>query len=1218
MAQTVIRNGKKYILPDEFTEEQINQEIERQEKNSDDTPPENVEENKNDKIAPRSAQDVSKQLVGGVLDTTQQVIDIFEKSENLPGQGTFVFGENARNGVVEYLNRDEIIKRNLSLPITGKIGVDDAIQVPKIDPPTTIAGAIVRPLTKYITSYAIAPVKFIKYGFAGMIGRGAQADFIAFDEDTGRMVDAITEIFPSLQNPIFDYLSAKKNEETWYEARLKNVLEGGVLGIALGGILKGVPLLKYPIGKAVDDLSKLKNEIFDGIKFAKLKRLEAEGNPIDLKKLKELEDKITGQNIVLTGKGGTKNLAENILKDAQTTRTAERFEKLKDKASADELNEEIVKTFDRYMDSVRVNAKNKNNTTLDWKKLSESLDFKFSPRAYADTNFGIIMIEALQKAVLADRKFDKIGNKIIELQAQKVGGDILQVTKIMGQLGDKIEGGLKYMWASQSIQQNLADALYKIANSIGKGEKLYTLEQAKITTALLGRLIDFDSKVASNLGRGLNLRGVLKDANVDLSRDSILNQIKAFANFGGNFEDFLSNVAKVKDVSMLSKVTNFVFNNRFWNAANELWMISVLSLPKTHIINAVTAMANLALKPINVMVGSRLTWGLEPAVAKEVSQQLQSGTSILAGYKSYLSDSLKFMKKAFNDEDSVLFGGSTKFDTNTKALGTSEFAKFIRIPLRALTAGDEFFKQIAYRSRLTQIAVREAQLANKSTGKVVGTLPDGRTYSEFDEFVANRFKQGFDETGLIGVDGEAKRFAGEVTFTKDLTGILRLAQELVNEAPIFKQVLPFVKTPANIALQAIEMTPLSLLSKQTRANFTGSSRDAWKIAETRGKLAVGTTILGLTSLYTLTGNIRGGFHPDKNIREQQQSQGYIPYSVKIPFMDTYIQYGRIDPIAMLIGTVADYTQIYPDLNDKDREKIEISLLQHMNNAMGKSDEDILPKSIKIQNMVIAGYKSIFSNIASKTYLRSLIDFLQSFDGDDVERRGGWWLENKAASYIPNILTKVSNDPYLRDVQNMVERLRNKIGDRTLPKKYNYLGEPIVDDRNAIWRLFNKGVNPFEIKTEKDDPVLRDTIKHEINIPPLKKVKDGVDLTQFVNKKGETAYEVWNNKIAQSSLRKQLESLIKTKEYQNVPTQVIYDENNKYGGKRVMVYDKVTKARDFAFQLLLAEGSNFKSIHDSRRNLSDAFINRTIIKGLGEFNIVPKDVNIYRFLDKTRK
>ena len=36
---------------------------------------------------------------------------------------------------------------------------------------------------------------------------------------------------------------------------------------------------------------------------------------------------------------------------------------------------------------------------------------------------------------------------------------------------------------------------------------------------------------------------------------------------------------------------------------------------------------------------------------------------------------------------------------------------------------------------------------------------------------------------------------------------------MTNEVPILKQILPFVKTPANLAIQAVEMTPLGIVGK---------------------------------------------------------------------------------------------------------------------------------------------------------------------------------------------------------------------------------------------------------------------------------------------------------------------------------------------------------------------------------------------------------------------
>ena len=91
------------------------------------------------------------------------------------------------------------------------------------------------------------------------------------------------------------------------------------------------------------------------------------------------------------------------------------------------------------------------------------------------------------------------------------------------------------------------------------------------------------------------------------------------------------------------------------------------------------------------------------------------------------------------------------------------------------------FKQISYRARLASIATREAIDKGARQDKIVMQLPDGTKVSEFDEMVAKRFKAGFDETGVIAVDKEASRYAKEVTFTKELDGVLGYIQNMVNE-----------------------------------------------------------------------------------------------------------------------------------------------------------------------------------------------------------------------------------------------------------------------------------------------------------------------------------------------------------------------------------------------------------------------------------------------------
>ena len=1202
MAKEIVRDGKRGVFKDDATEEEINAYFERLKEP--DVPIES-DEPKEDKRG--ILTDVPVQIIGGVRDGVQSTLGLLEKvSEDLSEKtniGGWVFGDEAKDGWVDYVTAKEAKERGTKFIGSGKIGEKDAYQLPEVDEADTITGGLSRGVSQFLTGWFTGGKLIKGTGLAVSLGKGAIADAQVFDQDTGRFSDMINTYAPALQNPLFDYL-ASDEDESFYEARLKNVIEGLFLGGIMEGVIRGTPHVK--------------DQLFNTAKYLKLTRAKLSGKKVDIDKLKEIEENLirsTELEITPVGKGSAKKFAERIIKEADSKKTGEVVEKLKKITSAEELNEKLVGSFDNFINSIRAGKKG-----IKYKNIDDFFDFGLSPRAYADSNFGIIALEAMQRLIRADRKFDKIADSIIEKQALTSGGNILHTTKMMGQLGDKLEGGLKYMWASQAIKQNLTDTLYKMANSLRKSEKTYTENDMKLVTAITMKLIRFDSKVTSNLGRGLRLRGVLKDAHMDLSSESILNQVKNFEKWDGNFKEFIEGVALVKDKNMLIRITDFLFRNQFWNKANEVWMSSALSNIKTQAINVLSTGLNQYVKPIESFIGSKLTWGLDASTAKGVRKQAEEAMQTLAGLRSYVGDALMFAKRAFNEEDSILFAGSTKFDLGTtKALGTSRAAKFIRLPLRALTSADEFFKQINYRSKLMTIAVREAN-AHKglSKTKVVGKLPNGTKVTEFDAFVADRFKAGFDETGLQGVDKEAKRYAKEVTFTKELDGVLGKFQEAVNEAPILKLIVPFIKTPANLAIQAIEKTPLGIFGKNWKHAW-GHSGDAVRIAETRGRVALGSTILFTTALLANSGMITGGGHPDKSIRRNQRNAGYVPYSIKIG--NFQMQYGRLDPIGMLIGTIADFNEIYADLNERDREKIENNLMNFMVNQMEGTGQDSLSKYDKTQNMVIAGYKSIFKNIASKTYLRSLIDFLTAINGDDIDKRGAWWLRNKASSFWPNIFSKATNDPYLRETRSLLDDFKKKIGlglHKDVQLAYNFMGEPIENKQNVVARYFNAVVNPLTIKFRENDFVLEKIIEHEINIPALSPVKEGVDLREFVDENGKSAFDYYNEEIAKSSLRKELSQLFKSKRFNEAPDQIILDKNNKFGGKKAMTYQKVKAKRDLIF-LKIKYSSKFISKQNPEITLGKAYVNKTVITTIGKAtNKYPKNMKtgIYDFIQNS--
>ena len=1232
MAKIIVRDGKEYFFKDDASEEEINSFFDNQKeiKENKKEVPEPTEDNERGILT-----DVPYSGLVGVKDAFKETFNLAEGvAQDLKKKmnyGGLTFGKNADNGFVQYHSYEDAVKNNIKMPISGditKVG-DSAFQdlLPEMDTPDTVAGEFTKNIAQFATGWytggkLLKPIKAVtKTGkTAKVFATGAVADFQVFGQDTGRFMDVVNTHAPILQNPIFDYLGSEGKDEGFYEARLKNAIEGLIVGGFINSALKG-----------------LKSEtVMDAVKYLKIRKNASEGKAVDTAKLKEVEESLLRSaeaDIVPIGKDSKKRFKESVKREAgvpykdkkgnlvtdnvQGAKTDQVITKLKEVTSAEQLNAKMVDNFDKYIERIRKGEKGVN-----WRKIDDNLDFGLSPRAYADGNFGTLALEAMSKIVRSDRKFEKYTDSLVENQALKAGGDIVQTTKMMGNLGDKLEGGLKYMWASQSLQMNLADSLYKMANSIRKNENIYSEQQMKMVTALTMKLLRFDQKVTSNLGRGLRLRSVMKDMNTDLSQDSILQMVKNFDKYDGNFKEFIEGVALMKDKNALIKITDFLFRNNFWNKVNEVWMSSALSNVKTQAVNVISTGINSVVKPIDSFVGSKMTWGLDTQTAKLVKTEGEVAMQTLSGLKLYLDEGLMFAKKAFNDEDSILFAGSTKFDRMTKALGDGKVARTVRIPLRALTAMDELFKQVNYKSKLMAISVREANNQAKalSKTKIVGELPNGTKVSEWDYAVSQRYKAGFDETGLIGIDKEAKRYAQEVTFTKDLTGMLGKIQEAVNEAPILKQVLPFIKTPANLALQAIERTPIGIFGKNWK-HFTGASADAVRIAEVRGRTTVGTAILLSGSILAMNGRITGGYSTDKAIRNAQKNEGFQPYSIKIG--NTWYEYGRLDPIGMLIGTMADYQSIYAELNEKDRMEVEGLMMRFMMNQMEGEGQSDIGDDEKISNMAVAGYKSMFKNIASKTYLRSLIDIMTAINGEDIDKQGLYWLENKATSFYPNLFSKVTNDPYMRDAQTLVEKFKVKVGlgmQKDVMKTYNFLGEPIMRQGNGALRLFNNLVNPITIAQRKEDKLLQEMIKHDINIPALPKVKLGVDLTKFVDENGKTAYEYWNEQMGNSNLRKNLEKLIKTSAYDNAPSNIIWDKNNKnFGGKKSMVINKVVFERNIQFNKIKFS-AKFKSIDNPEVTLGKAFVNRDLIKTIGTTtNKYPKNMKngIYNFIEGTR-
>jgi hypothetical protein len=372
--------------------------------------------------------------------------------------------------------------------------------------------------------------------------------------------------------------------------------------------------------------------------------------------------------------------------------------------------------------------------------------------------------------------------------------------------------------------------------------------------------------------------------------------------------------------------------------------------------------------------------------------------------------------------------------------------KQIRTPGRLLTAEDEFFKTVAYRSKLNELAYREAsKTLEPGTDAFNGKVAQLTMYPPEDLMTA------------------ASKHADYQTFTNALgkTGVG--IQMFANSHLLAKMVVPFVRTPLNLLKYANERTPLGVFSREVRANLNGTNG---KIAQDTqiARMAIGTS-LGMTAIALADqGIITGGGPSDKNEKAALMLSGWRPYSVKIG--DHYYSYGWLDPFATIMGISADMADAVKQLG-------------------GDADEEIGKVAANL-------FASISKNVLNKSSLRGTSDLLNAVS--DPDRYGDKYLQNLAGTVIPASVAQQAraNDEFQREARTVLDVLKSRIpGMRTglLPKR-DIWGEPI----RAGESLGPDSLSPIVSGKLTKDPATKALIDAEFFPAKIGRKIRGVELT----------------------------------------------------------------------------------------------------------------------------
>lgn len=517
----------------------------------------------------------------------------------------------------------------------------------------------------------------------------------------------------------------------------------------------------------------------------------------------------------------------------------------------------------------------------------------------------------------------------------------------------------------------------------------------------------------------------------------------------------------------------------------EVWKVGLLTGLQTHAVNISSNALNVGLSiPEQYIAAVRGKFhGGDKVYFREANARAYG---LMQGF----GESARYAWEAFKTGQPI-FDEETKVNEINKrrigAVGTdpdsSEFARHtgnvVRLPFRALTSMDEFFKSTARGMELKGRAMRQAIQEGKGSERAAEIESQVRDlYGK----VKPKVLLTKEDKALWAVHDAVFDYARYITFQTKLGPAGQKFTGMLRDLPALQVVAPFVRTPVNIVKFGTHRTPMALAMPSFWKQYKkgGAERDV-AIA----RMVTGSGIMASVMYMAAQGVVSGGGPSDSDERRVWLKDNQ-PYSIK--YKGEWNSFSRVEPLGFLFGISAD-------LQEAGSVMFEVG---------EKEDQDKVLKALGIV------YTSVVKNMASKTFLKGITDAVAAYY--DPDRYGQWWIRNLAGSTIPAFIAHNARapDPYLREAKTILDQLKSRLPGlrQTLLPKRGVFGEKIPS--NSSW--FPDIVSPVYTRMDTNDPFYNELLALEV-FPsrPSRKI-GGVELTpkqydRYQQIAGERAKEI---------------------------------------------------------------------------------------------------------------
>lgn len=681
------------------------------------------------------------------------------------------------------------------------------------------------------------------------------------------------------------------------------------------------------------------------------------------------------------------------------------------------------------------------------------------------------------------------------------------------------------------------------ANDLALGEKLIQEYSRTDDLATLNNLIQDVALIGTEMGQSVQALSLIKKMGPEgqlMTLQKAINRINSKENLNIKLsEEQTKQIVNSKNQTELdeavSKVTEEIAEHLPLTLADKTrsWRyLAMLGNPKTHIRNI---LSNVAMKG---------TMGIKDKIAG-VIEDVVNPTERTRTIRSASKKVREFAKiDAENMAERIANGG--KYDINSlinqnKKQFDSKIMNVISdFNSNALEFEDKIFIKSAYKKALANYMT-----ANKLTSEYLqsGTkeaniaLTKAREFASYEAQVAT-FRQ------YSWLASQINQIENKNSLTKIVVG----------------GVLPFKKTPINIAKAGIEYSPVGLLKTLTKnsVDLKKGNITTNQYIDNISKGLTGTSIAMIGYILAEAGILKGTGGDNDKESKYMSGIGNQEYAIKLG--DKTFTIDWLSPSAMPLLVGAEFSNA---INDN-----ELSL-----------------------NATVGTLTKTLNPLVEMSMLQSFVSTLQSFNREESKSladMGMNMVESYAGQYMPTALGQLArvvddterNTYYTdkKDFEARLVRFFNKqlakipFASKTLQPRVDIWGEEVKRDKNIALRAFNQVLNPSYVKkiqdseadrevqrlykASEDAGVLPKAFNTTFNIEKSERRLTPKENTEYAKKYGKTI----KNNITQ---------VANSKEYNSLPTadkaktvKAIYnDSNDKVKGIYATEYNLKFKSTD---------------------------------------------------------